>query len=189
MKSAASVFFALLFGSIALAAQTGGQGQTSYGVAGMENLGTANAASTIITLTRIGCPVSLRAQYRADGGLLNVEKSRPDWPAQMLHLILTNPDSGRIVSARVRVHGLSGKGRVTQTVSGQNEPDAAATLDVQLAQGPDREASGDLRAPGIATILSVELTSVTYADGSTRSFSGPETCRVAPDKKMLIAGR
>ena len=189
MKSAAAVLFALLFGSIALAGQTGSQGQSSYGVAGMENLGTANSASTIIMLTRIGCPVSLRAQYRADGGLLKVEKSRPEWPAQKLHLIVTNPDSERIVSARVRVHGLSGKGRVTQTLSGQNDADAASTLDVQLAQGPDKEASGDLRAPGIAAILSVELNSVTYEDGSTRSFSGRETCRVAPDKMMLITGR
>jgi len=189
MKSAASVFFALLFGSVALAAQTGGQGQSGYSVIRVESPGEANTAVTFVQLSRAGCPVSLRAQHRPDGGLLNVEKNRPEFPAQLLHLMVTNPDSGRIVSARVKVHGLSGKARVTQAVAGQNEPDAASTLDVQLTQGPDKKASGDLRAPGIAVILSVELTSVVYADGSTRSFSASEGCRVAPDMKMLISGR
>jgi hypothetical protein len=107
----------------------------------------------------------------------------------MLHLILTNPDSRRLVSARVRVHGLSGKGHVTQTLSGQNNSDAAATLDVQLAQGQGKDASGDLRVTNMTAVLSIDLNSVTYADGSTWSFSGREACRVAPDKMMPIAGR
>lgn len=185
MKSAALVLFALLFGSIPLASQSASQGQSSYGVARMESLNVANTTAPPIT---IGCPVSLRAQHRADGGLLNVGKSRPEGIAQILHLILTNPDSRRMVAARVRVHGLSGKARVTQTRSEPDHPDAVATLNVQLTQGPGKEVNGDLRVPNMTAVLSIDLNFITYADGSTWSFSGREACQVVPDLLMLIAG-
>jgi len=187
MKTAALVTQALLFGSIALAAQTAGQGRSSYGAARIESLDSANAVAMMTV--NIGCPVSLRAQHRADGGLLNVDRRRTERPAQMIHLILSNPDSRRIISARVRVHGLSGKGRVTQALSGQSDPDADATFDVQLAQEEGKEASGDLRVPNMTAVLSIDLRFVTFADGTTRNFSEREACRVAPDPFMLIAGR
>jgi len=38
-------------------------------------------------------------------------------------------------------------------------------------------------------MLSIELTPVTYADGSTRNFSGREFCRAAPDLLMYVSGR
>ncbi|HEV2486248.1 MAG TPA: hypothetical protein VGT08_12015 [Terracidiphilus sp.] len=182
MKSAALVLFALLFGSIPLASQNASQGQPSYGVARMELLNTAAPPITI------GCPVSLRAQHRADGGLLNVGKSRSEGIAQMLHLILTNPDARRMVAALVRVHGLSGKARVTQTRSGSDQPDAVATLNVQLTQGLGKEVNGDLRVPNMTAVLSIDLNSVTLADGSTWNFTGRDACHVVPDKLMLIAG-
>ncbi len=191
MRSAALVPLVLLFGSTALGAQTASPNQKSFGVATIEGLGpgSPNTVTTINVPINVGCPVGLRAQHGADGGLLNVDRSRPERPAQVLHLTLTNPDSRRIVSARVRVRGLSGKGRVTETLAGQNDADATATLTVQLSQGTGKEAAGDLRVPDMTAVLSISLNSLTYADGSTWSFSGREGCRVAPDMKMLIAGR
>ncbi len=189
MKSAAVVSLAFLFGSIALAAQTAIQVPESFGWAGMEGLNTANRVTAINLTIDIGCPVQLRAQHRADGGLVKVDKSRPESPAQLLHLTLTSPDTRQMVSARVRVHGLSGKARVTQALSGQNDSDAASTLDVQLVQGQGKEVSGDLRVPNMTAVLSIDLRSVKYGDGSTRSFSGRGECRVAPDKMMPITGR
>jgi hypothetical protein len=188
MKRAVVLSFVVLLGSIALAAQTAGQNQSSYGVSRMEGLSTTSMSSTIIPPVNVGCPVFLRAQHTADGGLLNVDKRRPERPAQLLHLTLTNPDSRQIVAARVRVHGLSGKGRVTQTMSGADRPDAASTIEVQLVQRSGKEAYGDLRVPNMTAVLSIDLNSVTYADGSTGSFTGHDACRVVPDKLMLIAG-
>jgi hypothetical protein len=40
----------------------------------------------------------------------------------------------------------------------------------------------------MTAVLSIDLNSVTYADGSTGSFTGHDACRVVPDKLMLIAG-
>jgi hypothetical protein len=119
--------------------------------------------------------------------------------AQLLHLTLANRDSRRMVAARVRVHGLSGKVHVTQTPSRSGLPDATATIDVQLFPELSREsgqaAYGDLRVPNMTAVLSITLNSVTYADGSTERFAGSarlagrEACRVAPDLIMLTAGR
>ena len=192
MKSAVMLSFALLFfGSTALAAQTAIQNQKSYGVARMEGLGAPNTMDPHISL---GCPVSLRAQHGADGNMLNVDKSRPKGLAQLLHLTLTNRDSRQIAQASMRIHGLSGKGRITQAASAQNNSDQdnsdkIETLTVRLSPGQDKAVSGDLWVPGMTAVLSIDLNSVTYADGSTRSFSRRDLCRVTPDPLMLIAGR
>jgi len=186
MKSAALALFAILFGSIALAAQYTVQVQKSYGVAGIEGINAANPASTPIS---VGCPVSLRAQHGASGNILSVDKNRPKGIAQLLHLTLTNPGSGQIVAAKLRVHGLTGKARVTQTLSGQNDSDAAQNLDARFSPGPGNAVSADLWVPGMTAVLSIDLNSVTFADGSTRSFSAREACRVAPDPMMLINSR
>jgi hypothetical protein len=198
MKLTAMVLFAFLAGSIALAGQSTLQNHASYGLASMEGFdtttnatvpGSSNATFSVNPPAGIGCPVRLRAQHRADGGLVNVDKGRPQGIAQALHLMLTNPDSRRMIAARVSVRGLSGRGHVTKGLSGPDHTDVTRTLDVQLAQGPGQEVSGDLRVPGMTAVLSIDLNSVTFADGSTRSFAERGTCRVAPDPFMLIAGR
>jgi hypothetical protein len=179
MRSFVAVSLALLFGSVTLSAQSATQNQTQTSV---DRLPIASG----------GCPVSLRALHGADGSMLKVDKNRPAGIAQLLHLIVTNPDSRQIVAARVRVRGLSGKGRMTQT-SGQDATrgaaDATRSLEVRFSAGSDKEVSSDVWLPGMTAVLEVELNSVTFADGTTRRFAGVEACRIAPDPLMLIAGR
>jgi len=62
-------------------------------------------------------------------------------------------------------------------------------MDVQLVQGAGKETYGDLRVPNMTAVLSIELNSVTYADGSTGSIAGREGCSVAPEMIMLVGGR
>jgi hypothetical protein len=175
MKSAAVLSLALLVGSIALQAQNNGQQPSRMTVFRLPTI-------------NMGCPVSLRAQHGTSGNMLAVDKSRPKGIAQLLHLILTNPDSRRIAEASLTVHGLGGKGRVSETQSRQENSDAARTLEIRFPGGSDREVSGDLWVPGMTAVLSIDLNSVTYADGSRSSFTGREGCHVAPDPLMLIAG-
>ena len=191
MKSAALVSFAILFGSIVSAAQT-----ATFGVAGMEGLKPPQAANktfipwwTGFAAMPMGCPVSLRAQHGATGGMVQADKSRPKGLAQLLHLTLIDPDSRQIVSARVRVHGVSGKGRVTQALSNPDsgDPDSVRNLVVQFSSAPGKTATGDLWVPDMTAVLRIDLNSLTYSDGSSRSFTAQETCHVAPDLKMLIA--
>ena len=191
MKRAVVLSFAVLLGSIAPAAQTTRQDQTSFGVSRMEGLSTASPIDSSIN---IGCPISLHALHGASGDMLKVDKSRPQGIAQLIHLILTTPDSRRIVAAKVRVHGITGKSRITQTKSSRDESDASANLVVRFPDGPEKSAgpgkdvSGDLWVPGMTAVLSIDLNSVTFADGSIWSFAGREACHVVPDKLMLIAG-
>ncbi|HEY1161137.1 MAG TPA: hypothetical protein VGE83_10925 [Terracidiphilus sp.] len=175
MKRAAAVSFALLFGSIALAAQT------------------ASHSQTIIVRLPAGtsvCPVSVHAQQAAGGETLAVKNARPKGVAQLLHLILTNPDSGQIVAAKVTVHGLTAKGRLTQTLSNQDDSsDAARTLDVTFAAGPGKDVSADLWTPGLSAVKTIDLNSVTYGDGSTWKLAAGMTCRTLIDATMLIGNR
>jgi hypothetical protein len=191
MKSVALVSIAILMGSVASSAQN-----ASYGQAGMEGLSQSQASGTIITspagvAVAPGCPVSLRAQHGATGSMVQTDKSRPKGMAQLLHLTLIDEkaESNRIVSARVRVRGLSGVGRVTQSTTGSGKADAVQTLVVRLLAGSDKAVSGDLLVPGMTAVLSIDLNSVIYADGSTRNFAGRESCRVTPDLLMLISKR
>jgi hypothetical protein len=191
MKSAALVSFAIFLGSIVSAAQT-----ATYGVAGMEGLKPPQAVNkafipwwTGFATTPMGCPVSLRAQHGATGGMLQADKSRPNGLAQLLHLTLINPDSRQIVSARVRVHGVSGKARATQALSNADsgDPDIARNLVIQFSSAPGKTVTGDLWVPDMTAVLRIDLNSLTYADGSTRGFTAREACHVAPDLKMLVA--
>ena len=210
MKSSVWVSFILIFGLIGLvlgpvglAAQSTLNKQASYGVASMEAIGTgsANTVTTVQAPVIPICPVSLRAQHAASGGMLQAGQNhgevqaRPKGMAQLLHLTLLDhfADAKPMVSARVRVRGLSGKGRVTQTLAGENDhgqvdADFVRTLEVRFSPAAERQVSGDLRVPGMTAVLSLELTSVTYADGETRSFSGRDVCRVTPDPLMYVSG-
>jgi hypothetical protein len=176
MKTTALISCALILCSGGLAAQNADRPQSQ---------------TTVLRLPAIGngCPVSMRAQHQANANRMDVDKSRPQGVAQRLWLILLNSDSGQIVAARVRVHGLSGRVRAAQTLSGQSNSDATATLEVRLAEGQGNEAYGDLRVPNMTAVTSIDLNAVTYADGSTRSLSGIYGCRFVPDPLMLTAGR
>lgn len=177
MKLAASVSFAFLIGSVFLAAQ---------------NPGPSPAPTTTTARAQkmnISCPVRLRALHGADGSIVKVDKDRPKGIAQLLHLILTSPDSRQIVEARLRVRGTSGKGRVTQTATAGDGSDAVRNLVVQFTPGPEKEVARDVWVPGMSAVLGVELNSVTFDDGTTLRFGAAHGCRFTPDHLMLIADR
>lgn len=183
MKFATLLSFVFLFSSLALRAQSAGQ----------EPLHSMEFHPPVAAIV---CPLGLHAQHGTTGGLLQADQGRPKGIAQMLHLTLSNlsKNDKPIVSARVRVRGLSGKGRVTQALAGPGDAgrgndEVVQTLDLKFSSSNGRQVSGDLLVPGITAALMIELNSVTYADGSTRSFSGLDACRVAPDPLMYIAGR
>lgn len=195
MKSAALIAFALLLSPLALTAQN-----ASHGVAGLESQSPSQASAPAsgphimvfhIPLADFGCPVSLRAQHGASGSMVQTDRSRPKGMAQLLHLTLidSHPDAKRIVFARLRVSGLSGVPRVTQTLSSTSEADSVQTHEVRFSSGTGNQASGDLWVPAMTAVLSIDLESLTYADGSKRTFSSRDACHITPDPLMLVSGR
>jgi hypothetical protein len=72
---------------------------------------------------------------------------------------------------------------------GSDPSDATRTLDVAFPAGSDKNASADLWVPGMSAVYSIDLVSVTYADGSTWKLAAGKTCHTPIDGVMLVGGR
>ncbi len=131
-----------------------------------------------------GCPVSLRAQHKADGTMVQTGEAHPQGVGQWLHLTLGESQGKQVAAAQITVYGFSDKARMTPTSGGGS--DASRTLTVPfIATGQTAEA--DLWIPGMTAVETIEIKSVTFDDGAVWSFAGNAGCRIAPDPFMLIA--
>jgi len=197
MRRSASVWFsgawaALFLGSLPLAAQYAVPVQNSFGaVSGLQS-GQGSTPQSVTVLTSppqtSGCPVSLRAQHLADGGIMRARDPNLKSVGQWLHLTVANPQEKKVRAALITVHGFADKTRVTQTGRG-NTPDASRTVTVSFSAAAGQAAEADVWVPGITAVALIELKQVTYADGSLWSLAGGGSCRITPDPLMLIAGR
>jgi hypothetical protein len=192
-RAAAAVSFAILLGSMILPAQTPNQNQPQ---AFVQKTSTAPDGTTVWTTRTMSpaeihkamaqvapmvnaCPISLRAQQSSAATRREVgsDDPGPKGVAQSLHLIVTNPDSRRLVAANVTVRGFADKARFVETLSSQDNSDAARTMDVRFLAGSGKEASADLRVPGLTAVSSIDLNSVTFADGSIWKPVAGDSCR------------
>jgi hypothetical protein len=186
-----------LVAPLGLAAQNG-----SYGVGRMEGMTTpgpdGSAHTTTTTATPLTlCPISMQASHLSDGNIVKTgtDLSKVDHAkdvGQRLHLKLNNPDRRTIASATVNLRGWTAKGRTEQLGQVGLSGDAALevkTLTVPFTPGADRTVSADVWVPGLTAVVSVELLSVKYSDGSTWTPPQGETCRVALDLLMVVTQR
>lgn len=188
MKLAGFIGCLLLIAPIGLAAQNGG-----YGVFTIEHDGHANTTTPTVTPPNL-CPVSIEASHLSDGNIVKTgadisKVDRAKGAGQRLHLKLHSPDQRTIASATVSLRGWTAKGRIEQAGHVGSSDDAALherTLTVPFTAGADRTVSADVWAPGLTAVVSVELLSVEYSDGSTWTPPQGENCRVAPDLLMLV---
>jgi hypothetical protein len=125
-----------------------------------------------------GLPVSMNARPP-------IEKSpkAPDFRASTQ----TNRLAHEIVSTQFVVHGYSNKARAMNLANSSQEPDLAKTVDVVLDVKGKSEASSDLLLSRFSAVTSIDLKSITYADGNTWHTPSPEACSIAPDLIMLVA--
>jgi hypothetical protein len=179
MTRATAVSCIIVLGSVVLAAQTGSQKTT-------DNKQNQVQATVIQVAPPASCPVSLYARQAPGGERMMVNGVPVKASAQKLHLIVTSPNSKRVVAANVTVHGFANKGRVVQTMSTQDPSDAAKTFDVSFPAGP-REISTDLAVPGFSGVSVIDLNSVTYSDGSTWKLTVGSACSSRIDPMMLIS--
>lgn len=174
MKRASVFPLVLLFCSTAPVAETAGQSQPQ------------NTALRM-SLPMNSCPVSLHARQARGGDMWKVNGGPISGPAQMLHLIVTNPDSRQVVAANVTVRGFTDKGRMIQVMSSQNSYDAVKTFDVKFPAGPGKETAAELRVPGFSAAALIDLNSVTYSDGSSWKLAAGSSCRSWVDGLMLVS--
>jgi hypothetical protein len=159
------------------------------------NSAAQQTTTVVVPLTQISaCPVSVRAQQSSAANSMEVDRSRPKGVAQSLHLTMANPAGSPVAKATVTVRGLLPKTRATLTpmTLGGDLSDATRTLEISFPamSGPaDKSATAELWVPGLSAVYSVDLVSITYADGSTWSPSQARTCRTPVDSLMLIGAR
>ena len=194
MKRILSVSIPFLLGAAVLTAQNSATASsgTSFGTATMETMKPGGAStSTVVIRMQPSCPVGMHAKQGSGGGLVAVRNARPsDGPSQQIHLVLARRHLQQITGARVLVRGLSGKDRIERSRAIEDiVPDRSQMLDVTFTPDNAVEASADLVLPGFTSIQSVELESISYADGSTWKMENRNACTVAPDPMMLVAGR
>lgn len=187
MRRVALLPFALVLSMIPLAAQAPGGAAT----AGMEPLN-GNGKLTIVVLPPAApaCPVQMHALQGLGGGLLAARNSPGiDRPSQRIHLVLTTGPAGPVTSARVIVQGLSRKNRAVETLSTSGPtPDRTRTFDVSFAAEDLKSVAADLNLPGFTAVLSIQLEEITYADGSSWKVADAQSCNVAPDPLVRVAG-
>jgi hypothetical protein len=177
-----------LIAPLGLAAQNGG-----YAVGRMEPIiigpdGRATTTTTTATPPNL-CPVSMQASHLSDGNIVKTGADHPKGVGQRLHLKLNNPDQRTITSATVNLRGWTAKGRTAQVGASEDAALAVRTLTVPFTTSADRTVSADVWASGLTAVVSVELLSVKYSDGSTWTPPQGKTCRVAPDLLMLVTQR
>ena len=137
------------------------------------------------------CPLNLSAQQGMSGELRSTKGLPPlqetQSIGQQIRLTLMNTGLTGITAARIKVHGYTPTGRVMP--SGVPPPDAAKSLNLLLIVGPRQNVSTDLRLESFSAVTSIELESVSYADGNRWQASAENRCQIAPDPVMLITSR
>jgi hypothetical protein len=196
MKPTIAFVIALLSGSFPLIAQ-----QASPGVAGQQAnfpLPAMQGQNCVYSGTLSGpqkpmqcgqgvpaCPAMFTARHLSDGSVIRTSRAHPKGIGQWMHVTL-NVHQGAI--ATLAVHGYSNKGRATET-SLDSSPDAVRTVTVYLAPAQNSQPAGDVWAPELTAVSSIDLVSLNYDDGTSWSASSGQTCKVTPDPMMLISGR
>jgi hypothetical protein len=150
----------------------------------------AQSKSSVLTLPptpNATCPVGMQARHGAGIPVgMNAERGPTAPHAQKIHLTMTNLVAHEIVSAQFVVHGYSNKGRAMNLANSSN-PDLAKTVELVLDVKGKSEASSDLSLSRFAAVTSIDLNSITYADGNAWHTPSPEACSIAPDMLMLVA--
>jgi hypothetical protein len=141
------------------------------------------------SLNPANCPVSLQADHAGLFLKRNVNNSatQPKVLKQRIHLTITNLSSQNIVSADVTAHGLSEKWRFTPLMAMQPVPDLARQIKVALEVKGNSHASHDLAFDHFATVTSLDVNAVNYADGSSWHASALGACSVTPSPLMLVS--
>ncbi len=106
---------------------------------------------------------------------------------QRIHLSMTNPNPREIVKVQFTVHGFSDKWRAIPLGGASSAPDLAKKVTVVLDIQGKGHASSDLSLSNFTAVTSVDVDSLTYADGSAWQATSRGACSVAPSLMMLVS--
>jgi len=140
------------------------------------------------------CPVSFSAKRGGTGGFVAVKPGQKSEDgkgfSQQVRLSVADDKShSSVVEAQVTVHGASPRPQVMPVSRARNSPaQISRNMNISFTRSGFGDIGADLALPGYTAVFSIDIDSVTYADGSTwKSAEG--MCRVIPDGMMLISAR
>ena len=150
-----------------------------------------SSATAVSDSTLNHCPVVMRAEHLSDGSMVRTgNAAHPAGIGQRLHLSLISQEKKQITSAILTVHGMTPKGRMTETLTaGSGAYDATQEIYVSFASGPNETAIASIWVQGMSAVEMIDLKSVEYGDGSKWEPADGSSCEVRPDPLMLITER
>jgi hypothetical protein len=137
------------------------------------------------------CPVGLRVERSGGNFEYKNAKAVPaddvaPFSEQRFDFKMTNFSPHEIVNAEITAHGFGHDGRIVGPLLTPT-PNLAKTLAVALDVKGNSSASRELSFAHFSAIQTIDVNSVTYADGSSWHASSPGACSVAPSLFMLIS--
>jgi hypothetical protein len=174
---------------------------------GQQQITKQDAGSASLTQVRsagTNCPIGVEANLVALPSVSNAGPSingqpllreEPSLEGQQvkkdylqLHLDVSNPSTRDIVGAQFTVHGFSRKLRLIDPSAPSNAPDLWRTVDVALDVQGKGHASSELSLTHFTAIItSIDLDSVTYADGTQWHAPSPGACSTIPNALIRIS--
>lgn len=133
-----------------------------------------------------GCPVSLSVQRTSPTEIVNADQAQQHRGSQRIHLSVDPRDTSGIRRAEITVHATSLKPRFLPANSANTSPDLDRNFQIS---GPSTSGlrDRDLWIDGAGSVLSVDLTCITYVDGSTWHRSSGSVCRAVPSNFLLVS--
>ncbi len=134
----------------------------------------------------LSCPVGFSARRQSPTEIVVVGDHAPQQhrSGQGVHISLKAPSTA-IASADIVVHAASDKGRYLPAQEQEAHPDLSRSFHL-AGSGSAGLHSSDLWLDHAGSILSVDLLSFTYADGSTWTHNAGSVCHAPISGYMLI---
>jgi len=145
----------------------------------------------VIANTRVsgmgeGCPVSLQVQRNGIPTVVVTDGHTPV-PAAQMQLNWGNHQRRKIVAAAILVHGFDAAPRVIPAGRGDRvSTELKKIYAVKLNLSGGGQTTTDLTLRKFATVSSIELESIEYADGSRWTAPVGQSCSIAPNPYLPI---
>ncbi len=134
----------------------------------------------------LSCPVEMAARRTPVGAVAYAGGAEQQSGSNGVHVSLTATASARIREASLTVHALSARGRLL-SASSSAAPDMAKDFHLAAGKQGSAELGGDASVDPKATVISVDLNELVYADGRVWRPAVGAGCHVEPDGFLPVA--
>jgi hypothetical protein len=137
-------------------------------------------------LDNSGCPVGFFASRQATGQIMSAGDAKQAGPAQGLHLMLNHLAAPAIESIEITVYGYGISSKARALPAHEPSPDVSKTFELRRSAGSNSLSDADVWVHNVGSLSSVELISITYADGTTWHATENLKCRAIPSNFLLV---